>query len=186
MDPVSRFNADRHNEARKTIKEEVATEGTRDYVKLYDATLRLPRSEWHLVNAALEAELPPVSERLTAPELKALIDRNARWVPPQARTPSPVPRYGRAEDGCRIRSPSLIRRIRADSLNREKADELASLKDATERMEMYGKRARSPPTRDKKPITPRQALHIGGIEIKGVAWGEESPSARRCGMMSEM
>jgi hypothetical protein len=39
---------------------------------------------------------------------------------------------------------------------------------------------------DGQPITPRQALLIDGIEIKGVAWGDESPRARRCGIMSEM
>ena len=70
MDPLSRFEADRYNAACKTIKEEMAAEGTRDYVKLYNATLRLPRSEWHLANVALEAELPPVSERLTGSELR--------------------------------------------------------------------------------------------------------------------
>ena len=37
-----------------------------------------------------------------------------------------------------------------------------------------------------QPITPRQALHIGGIEIRGVAWGDESSSVRRHGIMSEM
>ena len=80
-----------------------------------------------------------------------------------------------------------MRKIRADRIAREKADELA-LKEANERMAMRGKRARSrsPPTRDKKPITSREALHIGDIEIKGVAWGDASPSTRWRGIMSEM
>jgi hypothetical protein len=185
MDPLSRFEADRYNAAWKTVLE-VPVFGTRDHVKVYDAMCRLSVPDRHLAHAALEAQRPPVSERLTASELQALIDRNARWVPPQARTPSPVPRYGRAADGRRIRSPSLIRRIRAERLNREKADELASLKEAKARMEMHGKRARPPATGDGQPITPRQALLIDGIEIKGVAWGDESPRARRCGIMSEM
>ena len=43
MDPLSRFEAERYNAARKTIKEEMAAVGKRDYVKLYLATLRLPR-----------------------------------------------------------------------------------------------------------------------------------------------
>ncbi len=141
MDPLSRFEADRYNAAWKTIQKENAAEfGTRDYVKLYDAILRLPQSEWHQIHAALEAERPPVSEGLTASELQVLTDLNARWVPPQLRTPSSPPRYGRAADGRRICSPSLIRRIRADRLNREKADELASLTEATARMDMHGKR----------------------------------------------
>ena len=89
MDPLSRFEADRYNAACKTIKEEMAAEGTRDYVKLHDATLRLPQSESHLVHAALEAELPPVSERLTAPELKALFDRNARLGTASSTDPEP-------------------------------------------------------------------------------------------------
>ena len=117
MDPLARFEADRYNEACKTIKEEMAAKRTRDYVKLFDATLRLPQSERHMVHAELEAELPPVSERLTASELKAIIDRTARWVPRQARTPSPVPRYGRGEGGRIIRTPEDMRRIKAQRLN---------------------------------------------------------------------
>ena len=145
MDPLANLEADRYPDWRALVAVPVSE---RDLVKLFDAFCRLTPADSLLAHAALESQLPPVSERLTTSELKALTDRNACWVqvPPP---PSPVPRLGR-----RYRSPSLIRRIRADRLNREKADELASRKDATERMEMHGKRARSPPTRDKKPITP--------------------------------
>ena len=189
MDPLSRFEADRYNAAWETIHKEIAAEPfTRDYVKLYEATQCLPTPERELVHAQLEAKRPPVSERLTASELQDLIDQTARWVPPQPRTPSPPARYGRAADGRRIRSPSLIRRIRADRLNREKADELARREEMISRMEsqMHGKRARPPATKDRQAPTPRQAVFIDDIEIKGVAWGEVSPTSRRRGIISEM
>ena len=132
MDPLAQFEADRYPDWRALLKLHEAS--CPDYNKLYEAALRLTPPDRDLLHAAMEAQRPPVSERLTPSELEALIDRTARWVPPQARTPSPVPRYGRGEGGRRIRSPSLIRRIRADRLNREKADELASLKEKTARM----------------------------------------------------
>ena len=193
-----KFEADRYNEAWKTVREEIAAKGKRDYVKLYDASLRLPQSDWLLLRAAIEAERPPVSERLTASEVKAIIDRPETWVMPPKRIPSPPPRYGRAADGRKIRSPSAIRRIRADRLKREEADELDSRRaanammdfrgkrEATARMDISGKRARPPATGGGQPITPRQALHIDGIEIRGVAWGDETSSVRRHGIMSEM
>ena len=53
-------------------------------------------------------------------------------------------------------------------------------------MDMHGKRDWPPATGDGQPITPRQVLHIDGIDLKGVAWGDDSPSARREGIMSEM
>ena len=178
MDPLSKFEADRYPDWKTVIQT-----APLDIVKIHNALCRLTIPDLHLAVAALEAQRPPVSERsvLSMSERRASYDRLARCVPPQAPTPSPVPLHGR-----RCRSPSLIRRIRADRLNREKADELASLKEAKARMEMHGKRARPPATGDGQPITPRQALLIDGIEIKGVAWGDESPRARRCGIMSEM
>ena len=161
----------------KTVVE-VPVSAPRDYVKMRNALCRLTIPDLHLACAALEAQRPPVSEGLAASELEVLIDRNARWVPPRARTPSPVPRYGRGEGGRRIRNPSLIRRIRADRLNREKADELASRKEAIASMEKHGKRARPPATGDGQPITPRQVVHldasqhqpaVGELDVPGVA-----------------
>ena len=173
MDPLAQFEANRYPDWRTLVSGP-------DYVKLYEASLRLTPADRDLLHAAMEAQRPPVSERLTTAELKALVDRNYRWVPAPKRTPSPVFRANRC------RSPSLIRRIRADRINREKTDKLASRIEATARMDMHGKGDRPPATGDGQPITPRQVLHIDGIELKGVAWGDESPSARREGIMSEM
>jgi hypothetical protein len=187
MDPRAQFEADRSDEAWETVMMQLgAGIMTRDYVKMYEAQLRLTPADSLLAKAALEAQQPPVSETLSPSAQKELEDRVARWVPPRARTPSPPPRYGRAADGRKIRSPSLIRRIRADRLNREKADELASRTEAIARMDVNRKRDLPPATGDGQPSTPRQVLHIDGIDIKGVAWGDESPSARRSGIMSEM
>ena len=180
MDPLARFEADRYNAACKTIKEEMAAEGTRDYVKLYDATLRLPQSEWHLVHAALEAELPPVSERLTASELKALIDRTARWVPPQARTPSPVPRYGRGEGGRRIQSPEAIRIIRAQSLSIQ-----PNIQPNTQ--PSIGT-SLWPENCDNVVATVAVPGTIRGVSINGLAWGnpDVDQQTRLDGLVSEM
>ena len=158
MDPLAQFEADRYPDWRTLVSGP-------DYVKLYEASLRLTPADRALLFAAMEARRPPVSERLTTVELKALIDQTARWVPPPQRTPSPVFHVKRC------RSPSLIRRIRADRLNREKADELASRIEATARMDMNGKRDMPPATGGGQPITPRQVLYIDGIEIKRCCMG---------------
>ena len=134
MDPLAQFEADRYPDWRALVAVPMSE---RDHVKLYNDMCRLAPADSLLAHAALEAQRPPVSERLTTSELKALTDRNALWALAPPPTPSPVPRLGRGH-----RNPSLIRRIRADRLNGEKADELASLKEATERMEMHGTRAR--------------------------------------------
>ena len=85
MDPLAQFEADRYPDWRGLVAVPVHE---RDYVKLYDASCRLTPADRLLVDAALEAQRPPVSERLTPSELQALIDRNKRWVPhhrPRAR-----------------------------------------------------------------------------------------------------
>ena len=179
MDPLARFHADRYNAAWKTIKEEMACRFP-NHVKLYDATLQLPQSERHLLHAALEAERPPVSERLTASELKALIDRTARWVPPQARTPSPVPRYGRGEGGRRIQSPEAIRIIRAQS-----GRLVPNIQPNTQPSigtslwpENCGNVVATVPV----PVT------IRGVSINGLAWGNTDidQQTRLDGLVSEM
>ena len=64
--------------------------------------------------------------------------------------------------------------------------DIGGKREATARMDINSKRARPPATGGGQPITPRQVLHIDGIEIRGVAWGDEPSSVRRHGIMSEM
>ena len=67
----------------KTVVE-VPVSAPRDWVKTYDLFRRLPIPDLYLAVVELEAQRPPVSERsvLTMSELKAISDRQARWVPP--------------------------------------------------------------------------------------------------------
>ena len=81
MDPHAQSEADRYPDWRTLVSGP-------DYVKVYEASLRLTPADRDLLHAAMYAQQPRVSERLTPSALKDLIDRTARCVPPRARTPS--------------------------------------------------------------------------------------------------
>ena len=168
-------------------------EKKKDFLKLYHCMRLLPSSDRHLVQAELEMQSKKM--RLKLAEMKAASEkaevesqiRIAAWRE-QCKNDAP-PRSELSELNA-----SIFRSIRADIAEKAKdqaatADrcmqqgrELASRRSTSQADE---KRKRSRATEDWQ-TKPRQALLIGGTEIKGVEWGNESHEARRCGILSEM